>query len=310
MSENKLNKELNSLREANKIEDGIKLLVTNTGKGKIIDPSNTSKMEKIWALFANPLFIEGRIEEFIKVYKQMNKTLVDLQKQDKTRYHKGLPLYGVSQGLLRQAFQLLMFSFVEDTINKQKFPEGLPSLVTLQSIFRVDSEYLHKMSEDILKKVPDAKDPNEALVKIGVKTVPVELWTLEHRMQNIETKMRKFIESKLSSVSPEWWEKLVPEEIRNNVDSRIRESSKVLWFSEQPTSRLDYLMFPKDYIKIITDDECWKHFESTFKHKAVIEGKLVGLGHIRHKIAHYRKISDREKQMFEETIKWLDARLK
>ena len=310
MAEDELLRQLKSLYESNQIERGIELLVTTMGKGKIIDPLDTRKMETIWGFFANPLLAAGRLEDFIKIYRQMNKTLLKLQRQDDARYHKGLPLYSIGHGLLRQAFQFFLYSYVEDTINQKKFPEGLPSISTLQGIFKVDSEFLQQLSEVILEKMPDARDPNEALVKLGVKMVPVELWMLEYQMQQIETKLRRFIESKLSSVSTEWWEKLIPEEIRKNVERRIRESSKVLWFSEQPMSPLDYLLFPREYIEIIINNECWKHFESVFKHKAIIEGKLVGLGHIRNKIAHYRKISDREKQMFEEAIKWLDDRLK
>ncbi len=310
MTESELLLQLKSLLEKNQIDRGIEVLIENTGKGKIIDPSDTGKMEKIWSLFANPLLLMAKIEDYVRVYRQMNETLFKLQKQENARYHKGLPLYSIGNGLLRQAFHFFLFSFIEDIINQKGFPEGLPSVSTLQGIFKVDSEFLQQLSKDILEKMPNARDPNEVLAKLDVKMVPAELWALEYQMQKIETKLRRFIEDRLSGVYKEWWEKLIAEEIRKNVENRIKESSKVLWFSEQPISPLDYLLFPREYIEIITNNECWKHFKSDFKHKAMIEGKLIGLGHIRNKIAHYRKTSDREKQMFEETIKWLEGCLK
>lgn len=239
----------------------------------------------------------------------MLETLLRLQEQENARYHKGLSLYQIGNGLFRQSFQFFLYSFIEDTINQRKSPEGSLSVKTLQSIFKVPSEWLQQLAADILARMPDARDPIKALAELNVSNVPAELWTLEYAMQEIEKKLRKFIEGKFSS-DPEWWEKQVPQEVRKSVEDKINESSEVLWFSEQPISRMDYLSFPQEYSKIITCDECWKTFEPTFRHRAIIRGKLSGLGQIRHKIAHYRKISERERQMFEETIKWLDDRLK
>lgn len=309
MAEENFLKQLTSLFEMDQIDAVIEVLKENTGKGKIIDSTNTTKMESIWGFFVNYLFQKGKLEDSLKVSRQMFETLLKLQEQDNARYHKGASLYNIGNGLLAQAFHYFLYSFIEDTINQKRFPEGLPSVSTLQGIFKVDSEFIQTLSNNILEKMPDTRDPREVIAKLKVGTVPVELWRLEYAMQEIEIKLRRFIENKLSS-NPEWWEKLIPENTRKSVEEKIDTSSEALWFSEQPISPLDYLSFPREYIQIITDDNCWKHFESAFKHKAVIKGKLSGLGQIRHKIAHYRKISERERQMFEETVQWLVDRLK
>jgi tetratricopeptide (TPR) repeat protein len=299
---------LTELLEIGNIDETIEVLKENTGRGKIIDPSDTPKLERLWSGVGNALLKRGELENTRKVYNNMFEILLRLQEQENARYHKGLSLYNIGNVLFRQAFQFFLYSFIEDVINQKKFPEAL-SVKTLQSIFKVPSEWLQQLSADIFAKMPDARDPIKVLVELNISGVPAELWTLEYAMQEIETKLRKYIESKLSS-NPEWWEKQIPQEVRKNVEDKINESSEVLWFSEQPISPMDYLSFPQEYIKIITCDDCWKTFESTFRHKAIIKGKLTGLGQIRHKIAHYRKISERERQMFEETIKWLDDRLK
>jgi hypothetical protein len=126
-------------------------------------------------------------------------------------------------------------------------------------------------------------------------------------MQKIEKRLREFIERQLSSVTKEWWKELVPEDFRKAVEDKIITSSRVLWFSEQPVSPVEYLTFPSDYTKILSFDKCWSQFEPTFHSKAILTGRLEGLGHIRHKIAHYRKVSNDERAMFEKTINWLQT---
>jgi hypothetical protein len=222
LSESELLALLTSKRVSGQIDEGIEILKENTGKGKLIDPSNTAQMERI---------------------------------------------------------------------------------------FKVDSEFLDKLSKDIIAQTPNAMDSDVALRKLRIPVIPAELWTIEYHMQEIETKLRKFIESKLSSTT-DWYEKRIPERIRKNIEKRIKQSSELLWFSEQLVSPLNYLTFPREYVEVMTDDANWKDFEPNFKHKAIIKGKMNGLGQIRNKIAHYRKISDNEKQMFKETVDWISNHLK
>lgn len=308
--EAELSKKLSLLQQEGKTDEGIQLLKENTGKGKIIDPSDTQKTERFWSLFANPFFAVGQALNVIKIYREMYLHIKNLQDQEGARYHKGLPAYNMGHGLMLEAFGNFVLSFVEDVISSGKYPEEALSTASLQGIFKVDSEYLHQLSESIIKKASGAKDPHKVLQDLGVKTVPAELWTLEYNMQETEKRLREFIEKHLFDVSPDWWQTLVPDDLRKEVEGLLTSSSKILWFSEQPTSPLEYLSFPRSYIRIVTCDTCWPHFKDTFKHKAILEGRLEGLGHIRHKIAHYRRISEDEKQMFGRTIQWLNGCIK
>lgn len=307
MDETELRDKLKSLREQGKIGEGIELLKENTGKGKIIDPSDTPKMENLWSSFANPLLRErGQIDNFTRVYEEMFAHIMYLQDQETARYHKGLSVYNMAVGFLVKAYHCFLLSFVEDSISSGAYPEEALSTAGLQQILNVDSEFLQQLSQETIAQTPSAKDPNTILSdpKVGVR-VPGKLWQLEYQMREIERKLREFIEKMLSSASQEWWKELVPPELQNDIDTRMINTSKVLWFSEQPTSPLEYLSFPHEYTKIIIDDKCWSCFKSTFKNKAILAGRLEGLGHIRHKIAHYRKISDDENKMFSRTIQWL-----
>lgn len=307
MDEAKLRDTLNSLLEQGKIDDGIKLLKENTGRGKIIDPSDTPKMESFWSSFGNPLLhVRGQIDNFIKVYEGMFAHIMYLQDQETARYHKGLSKYNIAIGFFVEAYHNFLLSFIEDSITLGAYPDDALSTAALRQIFNVDYEFLRKLSQETIAQTPSAKDPNTILSdpKVGAR-VPGKLWQLEYQMREIERKLREFIEKELSSAEQEWWEKLVPSELQKKIDERMTDSSKVLWFSEQPTSPLEYLSFPQEYIKIMTDDKCWASFKSAFKSKAILGGRLAGLGHIRHKIAHYRKISDDENRMFSRTIQWL-----
>ena len=310
MEEEELLSKLDSLRKQGKISEGITLLIENTGKGKTVDPLDTPKMERIWSLFANPLLSEGQIDDSINIYNEMFLHIKHLQDQENTRYHKGLALYNTGHGFLRKAFHFFLFSFIEDAIGNGAYPANALSTEALKGIFKVDSEFLQNLSDRIIREAPTTRDPTTVLSGLGIKVVPVELWMLEYQMQKTEKNLRELIENALSKASPKWWEDLIPEGVRKDVDDRIVRSSQALWFSEQPTSPLEYLSFPQDYIKILTDVKCWPHFEPTFKRKTVLQGRLDGLGHIRHKIAHYRKISDEEKHMFGRTIQWLQDYLK
>lgn len=314
MQENDLLDELVSLRKQGKIDEGIKLLKENTGKGKVLDPSDTPKMEHAWSLFGNPLLLEGQTDNFIKVCVEMYAHIIRLQDRDDARYHKGWSTYSLGNGFLLKALENFLLAFVEDTISSRVYPELALSTATLQIVFKVDSEFLTKLSEKVIKEAPAVKDPYIILSDLGPKIypegIPMELWTLEHKMLMIENKLRKFIEKQLSNACQDWWQKLIPDTLREEVDRRMIDTSRVLWFSEQPTSPLEYLSFPKDYINVIKYDKCWPHFKDAFKHKAILEGRLEGLGHIRHKIAHYRKISTTEKRMFDQAIRWLRDCLK
>lgn len=164
MEESGLLEELDSLRNSGKIDEGIKLLKENTGKGKIIDPSDTPKMEKLWSGFANPLYFEGQLANFVKVCSAMLNHLMDLQEKDDTRYHKGWARYSMGLGLLGEAVQNILLSFVEDTISASAYPEDSLSTAALQGIFKVDSEFLSDLSKAIIQKAPTARDPNRVLV--------------------------------------------------------------------------------------------------------------------------------------------------
>jgi hypothetical protein len=257
MNETELLQKLDSLGIQGKIDEGIELLKENTGKGKTIDPLDTPKMERIWSLFANPLMLTGQIENSIKIYGEMFSHLMHIQDQDNIRVHKGLCLFNGAHGFLRRAFQYYMLSFVEDTISSGKYPDEAQSTAALQGVFKVDSEFLHQLSDKICQETPTPKDPNALLAKLGVKQVPAELWELEYKMQETERKLRDSIEKKLADVSKEWWGTLVPEKVRKGVEDRLTDSSRVLWFSEQPASPLEYLSFPQDYAEIITSEKCW-----------------------------------------------------
>ena len=306
MNVKELLQKLVKLRRNGKIDEAIELLVENTGKDKLVDPSNTSQLETAWSRFANPLFLQGRMDDFFKVCERMYEHTVKLQRQGNPRIHKGWSLYGKGNVHFQKALNYFMLSFIEDTIDNNGFPENSLSTHTLYTISKVDSDFLRNLSKMVIEKSRNHLEPDKVLTELNITKVPYLLWTLEVQMEKIEAKLRKFIEKNLQKASKEWQEELIPKELQDKINDRIMESSRVLWFSEQPTSPLLYLTFPSEYIILITDDNCWTTFKAAFEHKEVLKGRLKGLAQIRHKIAHYRKISPIEREMFEQAIQWLE----
>lgn len=118
-SEDVLRDRLTELLEIGNIDAAIEALKENTGRGKIIDPADTPKLESFWGSVGAFFLERGKLENTRKVCQEMLETLLKLQERENTRYHKGLSLYNIGNVLFRQAFQFYLYSFIEDTINQK-----------------------------------------------------------------------------------------------------------------------------------------------------------------------------------------------
>lgn len=125
-------------------------------------------------------------------------------------------------------------------------------------------------------------------------------------LRKLETSLRKFIEMQMSNITPDWWERLVPGEIRKSSENKKRRRETV-WPWYPPTSRslTDYLDF-SDYKKIILDPDNWESiYKRFFGTKSFIETRLEELEPVRNDLAHSRQISTTAKnklKLFSEEI--------
>jgi len=119
-------------------------------------------------------------------------------------------------------------------------------------------------------------------------------------MQEMETKLRTFISSKLSAISPNWWIERIPEDVRKRAEERKAKNERLYpWQSDLDLHPLNFVDFP-DYGKIILRRDNWEQvFASTFKDKEIISAKLREIEPIRNAIAHFRRLNKSQEQKLE-----------
>ena len=110
-------------------------------------------------------------------------------------------------------------------------------------------------------------------------------------MKRLETNLRSFITSKLSSTGDSWWTSRIPQDVREHAElRRSRNDRPYPWESDEALHPMAFVDFP-DYAKIILRRDNWDQaFSSTFGDKAAISTKLRELEPIRNSIAHFRTL--------------------
>ncbi len=111
-------------------------------------------------------------------------------------------------------------------------------------------------------------------------------------LHNLENLLRRFIERQLSRGATDWWNVLLPGDVRTRAESRKQRRETVWpWYPPTSTNNMDYLDF-SDYRKIIMLQPNWDQcFKQVFASPSFVETRLGELEPIRHDIAHSRPIS-------------------
>jgi hypothetical protein len=120
-----------------------------------------------------------------------------------------------------------------------------------------------------------------------------------------ENSVRNLIAGTLSgAVGPDWWEKAVPKEIRNEVTKRKQAESKIPWHGSRGAHEIFYTDI--DHLsRIITNN--WKHFEGVLHRQSWVENTISCIEASRNVVAHHNPLSkedtSRVKVMFRDWIK-------
>ena len=114
-------------------------------------------------------------------------------------------------------------------------------------------------------------------------------------LQKLETKLRECIQTRLETVSKNWWKERMPKDVQEKVELRKTKNEKQWpWHVNKDLPFIYYVDFT-DYLKIITRRDNWNQaFKTIFKDKDAISVKLRELEPIRNAIAHFRELSRRE----------------
>ncbi|MDF5739193.1 MULTISPECIES: Swt1 family HEPN domain-containing protein [unclassified Nostoc] len=111
----------------------------------------------------------------------------------------------------------------------------------------------------------------------------------------IETALRELIIECLKDLEGDkWYKQRVPPDIRENSKKRLEIDKTYGWSQFVPFHQIYYIDFP-DLQKIIIKKNNWQDvFKSIFFREEVLKGTLVELEPIRNKIAHNRKLTQRD----------------
>ena len=114
-------------------------------------------------------------------------------------------------------------------------------------------------------------------------------------LRRLEEKLRKCLEGRLSSLTPNWWIERVPPDIRKQAEIRKRKNEKLWpWYGKEDRPLHYYINF-SEYQKIIIKKDNWREaFKPIFKDETITSAKLTELEPIRNDIAHNRKLTVRQ----------------
>lgn len=111
-------------------------------------------------------------------------------------------------------------------------------------------------------------------------------------LRDLETKLRESIQTRLQSISSNWWEERIPDDVKRKADERKSKDEKPWpWYELRDLDPIFYVDFA-DYVKIIRKRDNWEQvFKLVFKDEEIISTKLRELDPLRNAIAHNRELS-------------------
>lgn len=115
-------------------------------------------------------------------------------------------------------------------------------------------------------------------------------------LKKLEQAFREFIQRKLSTLSKNWWNERVPEDVRKNAEQRKKKNESPWSWVAGGSPLIDYIDFT-DYAKIITRRDNWNNvFRDIFHNREELLSKLKELEPIRNTIMHSRNLNSKQIQ--------------
>jgi len=170
------------------------------------------------------------------------------------------------------------------------------------------SHLISKKAVDILMRTPFKKEDyyefiaeREKAVKTYIKSniiedineLPVELKTLNDKIEQLELNLRDEIASKVDISE---YNRLIPPHIIDKVSKRIQNTLKknpslTIEDFNSTRKKLDYFDL-QEYCDVITSKSSWSLYESKFRNKQQLMDKFSKLGELRNAIRHSRDVSE------------------
>jgi Swt1-like HEPN len=182
-------------------------------------------------------------------------------------------------GIVRQARQLV--DFASEIIGARLTQSLQRGLADAEAAQRADT---------ILRKIIQVTGRLEALRPPRPRLA--QRPAVPEALHELESGLRRCIERRLSTLSPNWWVDRVPEEIRIRAERRKANRERVWpWLGGGEYPATEYLGFP-DYALIIFESRNWEQvFSTVFVDAESLRVKLRELEPIRTDVAHSRELS-------------------
>lgn len=157
------------------------------------------------------------------------------------------------------------------------------TMISLQSILNMDLI----LNTDIPKMLKETTRPSTIIEPYAI-------------LKTLETMLRKCIQTRLQSITPDWWKIRIPEDVRQNAEDRKSRNEKPWpWIDQKDFHLINYVDFT-DYAKIIRRKDNWNEaFKHVFGDPEIISAKLKELEPIRNVIAHNRELTNRDMKRLE-----------
>jgi Swt1-like HEPN len=115
----------------------------------------------------------------------------------------------------------------------------------------------------------------------------------------LENSIRDLVSSKLSVVGPDWWDKHVPQSVKDAVDLNRRREAEA-GVSLRSAQAIDYTTFGE---LLVIMEANWDVFSDTFNNQKALRRVLSGLNMLRAPIAHCASLASDEVTRLELSIK-------
>lgn len=193
-----------------------------------------------------------------------------------------------------------------------------------EKVYKVlESHFISRRAVDILLRVNFRKEDYFEFIYERKKTIidtikytiisdeielPDNLKELNQKLETIEVSIRDLIADVLCKNSTDPFKNFVTSDIQDKVTLRISQQLKKNPHLDDAEfkefrKKLDYFDL-QEYCKLMTLNNVWLYFESTFKNKQQLLERFGKLGELRNSIRHIRSVDDVTKLDGEASIVW------
>jgi len=178
-----------------------------------------------------------------------------------------------------------------------------PEYLTLE-FFNLQKEFMVYLKIEEVEKSELSIDVDKLA---GMKEVEITD-QLDHRVDNIEIKLRQLIKSRMNEHNPQFWDKFTNHDLKEDVEKRIKST-----LHDNPMikeSDIDIFDFFTIFNYKSLMSEFWVVFEPIFRSKSDMKDRFEDLTKLRNALKHNRELTTFEVKEGDVVLMWFEEILK